>query len=176
MKVRSLVLVSLFAALTALGGFISIPLGPVPITMQSIFVILSGLLLGPRLGALSQLLYVFLGLVGLPIFSGFSGGLQAILRPSFGFLIGFIFSSYLGGTIYQSRKSPYRIYLATILASLTSYIFGLAYMYLMLNLLASNPLTLGYIIRFGFLVFLPGDLIKLFLIIIIAKRILPLFK
>ncbi len=113
MKSKNITLVALFTALTAIGAFISIPLGPVPITLQSFFVILSGILLGPKLGALSQVLYIFLGLIGIPIFSGFSGGLQHILKPSFGFIIGFVFAAYIAGkyhillAIYHLLKFGY---------------------------------------------------------------------
>ncbi len=75
---KEMVLASLFTALTAIGAFLSIPVGSVPITLQSLFVILSGLLLGPKLGALSQLVYVLLGLLGVRIFAGFSGGPQSV--------------------------------------------------------------------------------------------------
>ena len=67
---KELSLISMFTALTAIGAFISFPVGPVPITLQSLFVILSGLVLGSKLGALSQLVYILLGLVGIPIFAG----------------------------------------------------------------------------------------------------------
>ena len=68
MKVKNLVLVSLFTSLTAMGAFISIPLGPISLSLQSFFVILSGIILGPSLGALSQVVYFLLGRLGLPIF------------------------------------------------------------------------------------------------------------
>ena len=87
---REITLISLFSALTAIGAFISIPLGPVPITLQTLFVLLAGFLLSPRSAALSQIVYIGIGLAGVPIFSGFTGGLQAILKPSFGFLVGFV--------------------------------------------------------------------------------------
>src|SRR5690606_41849153 len=102
---KEMVLTSLFTALTAVGAFLSIPVGSVPITLQSLFVVLSGLLLGPKLGALSQLIYVLLGLSGVRIFAGFSGGPQTVFTPSFGFLIGFIFAAFIVGRIvHRDRK------------------------------------------------------------------------
>jgi biotin transport system substrate-specific component len=68
MKVKEITLVALLTSLTAMGAFISIPMVPAPITMQSIFVLLSGILLGPILGALSQILYLLIGLMGVPSF------------------------------------------------------------------------------------------------------------
>ena len=102
---RDMILVSLFTALTAVGAFLSIPIGSVPITLQSMFTILSGLILGPKLGSLSQLIYVLLGLAGVKIFAGFSGGPQTVFSPSFGFLIGFIFASYVVGLIANTNES-----------------------------------------------------------------------
>lgn len=126
MKSKNITLVALFTALTAIGAFISIPLGPVPITLQSFFVILSGILLGPKLGALSQVLYIFLGLIGIPIFSGFSGGLQHILKPSFGFIIGFVFAAYTAGKVsYLSNNiSSKKIWISSTIATLIIYLFG----------------------------------------------------
>ncbi|MCK4308969.1 MAG: biotin transporter BioY, partial [Candidatus Atribacteria bacterium] len=67
-------LISLFAALTAVGAFISIPLHPVPITLQTLFTLLAGMILGSTLGATSQIIYVLLGIIGLPVFAGFKAG------------------------------------------------------------------------------------------------------
>ena len=103
LSIKEMVLVSLFAAMTAIGAFISIPVGQVPITLQTLFVILSGSILGPRLGPLSQILYTILGLIGMPIFAGFTGGLQAMMKPSFGFIIGFIFASFIIGRLPMGK-------------------------------------------------------------------------
>lgn len=173
MKTREISLVALFTALTAVGAFISIPLGPVPISLQSFFVILSGVLLGHKLGALSQILYIILGLVGLPIFAGFSGGLQSILKPSFGFIIGFVFASYVAGKISHSWKgrSFLKIWISFIIASLVIYLFGLPYMYYILNIVMGSNLSLSYLFKVGFLLFLPGDILKIIIGSIVGKKI-----
>ena len=80
-KTYKMILVSIFAALTAVGAFIKIPLPPVPFTLQVFFVILSGLLLGSRMGLASQIVYIALGLVGVPVFTE-GGGLQYIFHPT----------------------------------------------------------------------------------------------
>jgi len=72
-KTKNMILAALFAALTAAGALIRIPLGPAPITLQFFFTALAGILLGPYLGALSQLMYVLLGLAGLPVFTAGGG-------------------------------------------------------------------------------------------------------
>ncbi len=178
MKSKNITLVALFTALTAIGAFISIPLGPVPITLQSFFVILSGILLGPKLGALSQVLYIFLGLIGIPIFSGFSGGLQHILKPSFGFIIGFVFAAYIAGKISHpsSNISSAKIWISSTIATLIIYLFGLPYMYYVLNVIMGSALSIRDIIYMGCILFLPGDILKIIVSSIIGMKILPIMK
>lgn len=171
-----MVQVAMFTALTSISAFISIPIGPVPITMQSIVVVLAGIILGPKLGALSQLVYVGLGLIGLPIFSGFTGGVQSILKPSFGFTIGFIFAAFIVGKVAQLKKGlkKKRILTAIVLGNITIYLFGLPYMYFILNIITKQNLAFYNIIYTGFLIFLPGDLIKFIITSILAMKILKI--
>ncbi len=88
-KTRDLIYCALFAALTAIGAFLHFQLFQATITLQFFFTAMAGLLLGAKLGALSQLLYVVLGLVGVPIFAA-GGGFGYIFNPTFGFLLGLI--------------------------------------------------------------------------------------
>ena len=88
MKTRRLIYISIFAILTAVGARIAVPLPLVPFTLQTMFCMLAGLLLGPKYGAASQAFYMFMGLLGVPVFTG-GGGLSSIFMPSFGYVIGF---------------------------------------------------------------------------------------
>lgn len=97
MKPKDVALVSTFTALTALGAQVAVPIGPVPITLQVLFVLLSGLLLGARLGFLSQALYIFLGLIGLPVFAHLGSGPAVIYGPTGGYLLAFPLASLLTG-------------------------------------------------------------------------------
>lgn len=175
---KEMVLVAMFTGLTAIGAGISIPLGEVAITMQTLFVILSGLILGPKLGALSQLIYIFLGLIGIPIFANFTGGPQSIMKPSFGFIIGFVFAAYAVGKISNRENgfSKKRIWLASIFGSLVIYLFGLPYMYYILNIVMAKGLSFEIIIKIGCLIFLPGDILKLVMASMVATRIVPLLS
>lgn len=175
---KEIVIVALFTGLTAVGAGISIPIGEVPITMQSLFVILSGLVLGPKFAALSQIVYILLGLLGIPIFSGFTGGIQSVIKPSFGFLIGFIFSAYMVGKIGHSKGkiSAKRIWIASIVGTGTIYFFGIPYMYFILNTIMAMEISFVAIIKMGCLVFLPGDILKLGIASMIAIRILPILN
>ena len=105
MSARKLVYTALLAALTAAGAFIRIPIGISVITLQFLFTAMAGVLLGPGGGALSQGVYVALGLVGLPIFTA-GGGFGYVLQPSFGFLLGLIPTAAVIGGLSRRSSSP----------------------------------------------------------------------
>jgi len=170
-----MILVSLFTALTAVGAFLSIPLGSVPITLQSMFTILSGLILGPKLGSLSQLIYVLLGLAGVKIFAGFSGGPQTIFSPSFGFLIGFIFASYIIGLIANTKGGVNfkKIFLASLAGTAVIYLFGVPYMYLIFNKVLLKEMSFLTAMKAGCVIFLPGDLLKCITSSYVAMKVIP---
>src|SRR5699024_225383 len=169
---KNLVLSALFTALISISAFIIIPMVPVSITGQSFFVLTAGYFLGSKYGALSCALYMLLGLIGLPIFSGGRGGYQAIFMPSFGFIIGFIIAAALVG--YLSRKyKPVEfknIFLIFLIGTLTISLFGLIYMAGYFYITARDTFNLFNIIKSGFLLFLPGDIFKVFLATLLAKR------
>lgn len=168
---KEIVYVSLFSALTAIGAFIQIPLGPVPITLQTMFVLLSGFILGPKLALFSQLVYVLLGLFGLPIFAGMTGGIQSILKPSFGFIIGFLVASYIVGLLCKGgRRSLYSYIIAGAIGTAVMYIIGIPYMALILNGVLKSGLTFVRILEIGLLLFIPGDILKLLVASIIGYR------
>ena len=107
LSIRDITQAGIFTALTAIGAFISIPIGPVPITLQSFFVLLSGIFLGSKKALFSQITYLLLGLIGFPIFAGFSGGIQSIFKPSFGFIIGYVASAYVVGKLTETKTSSH---------------------------------------------------------------------
>lgn len=177
LTIKEITLVAMFTGLTSMGAFLSIPIGEVPITLQSMFVILSGLILGPKLGALSQITYMILGLVGVPIFAGFTGGLHSIVKPSFGFIIGFIFSAYIVGKIsHINGFCPIKIWIAAFIGTITPYLFGLPYMYYVLNIHMESGLSFMKIIQIGFLIFVPGDLVKFVITSFVAIKALPIIN
>ncbi len=173
LSVKEMVLISLFTALTAIGAFLSIPIGEVPITLQSLFTLLSGLLLGPKPGSLSQGLYVFLGLLGVRIFANFEGGIQYIFKPSFGFLIGFIFASFIvGKLVYKKPSLNFRqFFTASLAGTLVIYLFGVPYMYLILNYVSGIEIGFLAALKAGCLIFLPGDLLKAVLASFIGRKL-----
>lgn len=177
MKIRSIILEALFAALTAVGAFIKIPAPLAPITMQTLFCILAGLMLGPWLGALSQVLYVLLGLVGLPIFTA-GGGPMYVLQPTFGYLVGLIPGAFLCGLISRRARKfsfPFAL-LASLACMFTVYLVGVPYLYLMLNNYLHKSVSLGTAAISGFLMFVPGDLIKCAAASLLAVRLRPIIQ
>lgn len=163
-QVRSLILAGVFAALTAVGGFLKIPLGFMSITLQTMFAALAGILLGPKWGAASQAVYVALGLLGLPIFTQ-GGGLGYVFQPSFGFLLGFPLTAAVSGLIAQKRPagaqlSYPRAALAAAAGILAGYLIGVPYMGLILNLYLGKGLGVWAIVKSGLLIYLPGEAVK----------------
>ena len=157
---RTLILAALFAALTALGAFIRIPLGLIAITLQTFVTVMAGVLLGARWGMLSQLVYVLLGLVGMPIFL-LGGGPGYVLQPSFGFLLGLIPCAWIAGAVAGGSLHPGRIVLGCVLGECAMYLVGVPYMYAICNLYLGKGLSVETVVTTGMLIYLPGDALKI---------------
>ena len=160
MKTRALVFTALFAALTAVGAFLQVPIGPVPISLQFLFTAMAGILLGRRWGALSQLVYVLLGLVGLPIFTA-GGGFGYVFKPSFGFLLGLIPCAWIIGFLCRKRSGAPWIAFSCVVGLAVLYLIGVPYMALILNVYLDKGLDAMAILKMGMLPFLPGDALKI---------------
>lgn len=160
MSARKLVYTALFAVLTAVGAFLRIPLGVSSITLQFLFTAMAGILLGPACGALSQGVYVALGLIGLPIFTA-GGGFGYVLQPTFGFLLGLIPAAAIIGAISRRSSSPLRLALACLAGLAALYAVGVPYMALILNGYMGKGMSVSALLWAGMLPFLPGDAIKI---------------
>ena len=171
MSARKLVYTALFAALTAAGAFLKIPLGVSSITLQFLFTAMAGVLLGAGGGALSQAVYVALGLLGLPIFTA-GGGFGYGLQPTFGFLLGLIPAAAVIGAMTRRSSSPVRIALACVVGLAVLYAIGVPYMALILNGYMGKGMSVSGLLWAGMLPFLPGDAIK----IVITAVLCPLLR
>ena len=171
MSARKLVYTALFAALTAAGAFLRIPLGVSSITLQFLFTAMAGVLLGAGGGALSQAVYVALGLLGLPIFTA-GGGFGYVLQPTFGFLLGLIPAAAVIGAMTRRSSSPVRIALACVVGLAVLYAIGVPYMALILNGYRGKGMSVSGLLWAGMLPFLPGDAIK----IVITAVLCPLLR
>ena len=156
-KTRELVLCALFTALTAVGAFIKVPVPVVPFTLQFLFTMLAGLLLGGRLGAISVGAYAVLGLLGLPIFTE-CGGFWYLLKPSFGYILGFIVGAYVTGKLAAKTSSFWHILGANLVGLAIVYGMGMVYYYIICNFVLGTPIGLWPLVRYCFLLAVPGDL------------------
>ena len=170
-QLRIMVYASLFAALTAVGAFLAIPIGPVPIVLQNMFVYLAGLLLGSRWGLASVGVYLLAGACGLPVFAGGLGGIGRIIGPTGGYLIGYLPVVFIIGKI-SARSNPRVIFdvLAMICGSVALYAFGITWLKIV------TGMTLAKTLAVGMVPFLIGDALKIAAAAAIAKVLRPVIR
>jgi biotin transport system substrate-specific component len=169
-RTRGIALAATFAALLSVTSPISIPIGPVPITLQVFLVYLAAALLGPNYGALSILIYLALGVAGLPVFAGLSGSTAVILGPTGGYLFGFLVASFLGGAVARHRSSSrgadsIKVSASAIISLVVIYALGVLWLMNSLHLDIYRGLALGAI------PFIPVDLVKAIVAVPIAVRL-----
>ena len=159
-SLRIKILTAVFAALTAVGAFLRIPTPWSSFTLQVLFVLLAGIFLGPKWGSISQLIYMLLGLAGLPIFTS-GGGPGSIMTPTFGFVIGFIPAALVTGLICRNSDSPLNTALGCIAGDLAIYLVGIPYMALILNGSKGLGMSFSELLWAGMIPFIPYDLAKI---------------
>ena len=176
-KTRNMVLCALFVALIIAGAFLKIPIPVVPFTLQLLFTMLAGLLLGKKWGAIAVVVYILLGLMGLPVFAE-GGGPSYIFRPSFGYIIGFAVAAYVTGMLANRVENPsYRRLLAADFIGLgIVYLFGMVYYYLISDLYLGTPIGLWPLFLYCFLLAVPGDIVLCILGAVLAKRLIPIMR
>lgn len=165
---REVAYAALFSALIAASAFVAIPLGPVPFTLQVLVVLLAGLLLGPRGGALAVAAYLVLGLVA-PVYAGGTSGIGVLVGPTGGYLWGFVVAAAVAGSVAR-RTGPGLIGLtvAALAGLMPIYVLGTAWLALQLDLGA------GAAIAAGALPFLAADLVKAGAAALAARSLLSL--
>ena len=160
---KYMILTSLMTALMIVGAYIRVPIGPVPFVLTNMFVFLAGLFLGPKWGSASVALYLFLGLVGLPVFSG-GGGPGYFAGPTGGYLIGYLGAAAVVGLITPRTRvvrggrgsAPAALFTVLALAAgiIVIYAFGIPWLKLVLDM------SWGKALAAGFVPFLLGDVLK----------------
>ncbi len=175
---KKIILVFTFIILMGISAnsFIYLPYTPVPVTLQVLTVLASGIFLGSKLAFFSQLSYIMLGLAGFPIFAGFKSGITALLGPTGGFIIGFVFAAYITGLMYErgkNRKFPKSIFcfLSCCLGLAFIYLFGFLYLYLLVATHFSFASALS-IFKLAVMPFVLMDLFKIMIIVNMNKVIL----
>lgn len=157
----------LMAALTCIFGPLSlaIPVSPVPISLTNLVIYLSVYLLGWKLGCISYLVYLLLGLAGLPVFSGFTGGAGKLLGPTGGYLIGFIFMAAVCGFFFERFGNRATDFAGMLLGTAVAYLFGTVW------LACQAGMTFGEGLAAGVIPFIPGDLVKIILILLLGPEV-----
>ena len=159
------------ACLTALGAQVCIflPFTPVPITLQVFFVLMSGVLLGKGFSGVSQVMYLGMGLLGLPVFTGWNSGISVLLGVTGGYLLGFIVASSVIGWAMETKlhRSVISLFLIMVLGMTIIYVFGALQLALILHTGLQRTLALGV------LPFIPGDIMKAVSVTILGKLMLP---
>lgn len=177
LKTRDLTIIAMFAALTAIGAFIRIPLPIVPFTLQYFFCALGAILLGSKKGALAQILYVGIGLIGIPVFTQ-GGGPQYIFQPTFGYLIGFILGAFVIGKITENMKelNIKKIFIACILGLMIVYLFGVIHMFIIYNFYLGQAMSVWKAVSIGIVACLPSDLLLSFIISVVGAKVVPMLR
>jgi biotin transport system substrate-specific component len=168
---RPMIYASLFAALTAAGAYLFVPIGPVPIVLQNMFVFLAGLLLGSRWGLSSVAVYLLAGICGMPVFAGGTGGIGRFAGPTGGFLLGYLPVVFLVGWI--SERKPGRMLwdvAAMVLGGVVLYACGVSWLKMVTGLPLAKALAVG---MYPFLV---GDGLKMAAAALIAKSVRPAIR
>jgi len=160
---------SLLAALIAVGAYIAIPIGPVPIVLQNFFVLLTGLLLGPRWGLISVAVYLLAGAVGLPVFAGGSGGIGRLVGPTGGYLVGFLPAVGVIGLIAGRKGNQVLLdVVAMLCGSALIYLLGVTWLKVVTGMTTSKALMVGMY------PFLPGDVLKIAIAVPVARTLRPI--
>ena len=164
---RDFTLVALLAALTAVGAYVAIPLGPVPFTLQPLFVMLAGLLLGWRLGGLSMIVYLVVGLVA-PVYHGGTSGVGTLLGPTGGYLWGFVLGAMLSGVRARCllARGVWGFFIAALAGLVPVYGLGASWLAWQLHTTSFHIVLWG-----GVLQFLPLDVVKAFLAAVVCRAL-----
>lgn len=163
---QQMALVAIMTALTCILAPFSLPIGPVPISLTNLVIYFSLYLLGWKLGTLSYVIYLLIGLVGVPVFSGFTAGPAKLLGPTGGYLIGFIPMAIIAGIVIDKYTEKWLLcLLAMIVGTIVCYALGTVW------LAYEAKMDMMAALWAGVIPFIPGDLVKMALAILIAPKI-----
>lgn len=159
MKTKNIAYCAIFTALIAVSAFIRIPIPPVPFTAQTVFVLLCGLVCGAKHGALSCVVYLIIGLLGIPVFTT-GGGLGVLSEPTFGFILGFIPAAFVTGIIGKNATTFRHTFFASLAGNFVLYAVALAYVYILSSFILNSTVELSTLLISYCAIFIPSDIAK----------------
>lgn len=169
-KTSDLTKIALFTAVIVVLSQISIPMPyGVPMTLQSFIIPLTGVLLGKKSGTMSTILYVLLGLIGLPVFAGFSGGAAVVFGPTGGFILSFPIMAYIAGW-FAERENLMYLYVGLVLGAVVNYVAG----FVVFHFVTGSSLSVAFTATV--LPFIPTTIIKIIVIGLVSQKLRPLVK
>lgn len=171
-----LVYIAMFTALIAVCSQISIPLGPVPFTLQTLAIYIAAAMLGWKRGTISVLVYILIGLVGVPVFAGFSGGFSSVVTPSFGYIIGFILTALAVGLstkFFGNKLVP--LIVSMVIGLLLCYIVGTIWFMVVYNV-TNQYIDLGLALSWCVVPFIIPDMAKIAVAAILVNRLDKIVK
>ncbi len=171
MKTRDIVYIGIFAAIITICSWISIPL-TVPFTLQTFAVFLTVLLLGGRRGTIAVLIYILLGIVGIPVFSGFKGGIAVLLGPTGGYIVGFIATALIMWAFEHVKTDNKTVssVISMLLGLFSCYAIGTAWFSRIYNNGTDTPASISVILGWCVIPFIIPDLVKIFLAFLISRN------
>ena len=165
-SLTQLIFMALMAAVMCIAGPLAVPIGPVPITLTNLVIYIAVGVLGTAQGTISYCLYLLLGMVGLPVFSGYAGGLGKLAGPTGGYLIGFIAMALIGGIVMEvSHRKLIPTLIGWFIGTAVDYLFGTLWFMFVTKMNLSASLMMCVVL------FIPGDLIKIVLAYCLSKKI-----
>ncbi|QCR31138.1 biotin transporter BioY [Lysinibacillus sp. SGAir0095] len=178
-RTLQMVQIAMFSVLMMIGANISsfLIIGGVPITLQTFFAVLAGLLLGSRNGAIAMLFYAFVGLAGLPVFARFSGGIDSLITPTFGFIVSYILVAYVVGEIIRKFPTTKGFVTAALVGTAINYLIGTNWMYAAYKFWFDAPPGFTYQMAWTWMVVpLPKDIILAVFAGIFGYRLKPIVQ
>lgn len=166
---RNLTITAMITAVICIIGPVTVPIGPVPLSLVSLGIYLAVILLGKKRAIVSVLLYLFIGFSGIPVFSGFSSGPGKLLGPTGGYLAGYLFLVWIAGSCMEAEKKKVkrkgRMFISLLLGTVVMYIPGAVWM------AVQTGLEIKTAIFSGVLLFIPGDLLKMHIAVLLGERL-----
>lgn len=173
---RDMLLCSIFAALICVGAYISIPIPPVPVTFQWFFVAMAGMLLGAKRGFLSSLLYMIIGLIGVPVFAGGKGGVSIVVSPTFGYIYGFLISAFITGFLSKNLMKKFKnpvipYFIAGVTGLALVYLLGFLHLCVYMSFVMGKEIVFFELFKSAVLIFLPKDVVMTLLCALVAVKV-----